>query len=260
MAALLLFRRGRDAGGAVLLTAAVWTKFFPIVLVPLVLLDRMLRRRWRNAVTIGGIVGLLSLALNAPFAIQPTPDGFRLRDTWLYFFRFTRDRTREVSLWNFLDGFGLSTEQINAYSAVLLMVGIGVTMLLMWRASPPGGRAEPDLLLPASLVALGWLFFVNKVYSPQYSLWIAVLLALLGAPSPLAVAFAGVELPFFGASFIALYLHWSLNPALPWFFDQVLLPAMALHQGTVLAVVVWAAARMVRPGGTVRGPLSGSPC
>ena len=257
VAALALFRRDHDKLGAWMLGVAVWTKFFPILIVPLVLLDRALRRRWCDLLVIGAVFGLVSLGLNAPFAIEHAPDtprGFRLRGAWLYFFRYSRERPREVSLWNLLDSFRLTTEQINAYSAALLILGMAGIMLLMWRASIRGTEPRPDLLLPASLAALGWLFFLNKVHSPQYSLWLAVLLALLGAPTALAVAFAAVEVPLFGASFAALFLYWSLNPALPWFFDQVLLPVMVWHEATVLAIVVWAAARIGRPS---RGDLPG---
>ena len=207
--------------------------------------------------------GLVSLGLNAPFAIEHapgTPGGFRLREAWLYFFRYSRGRPREVSLWNLLDPFRLTTEQINAYSAALLILGLVGIMLLMWRASIRGTEPRRDPLLPASLAALGWLFFLNKVHSPQYSLWLAVLLALLGAPTALAVAFAAAELPHFGASFVALFLYWSLNPALPWFFDQVLLPVMVWHEATVLAIVVWAATQIGRPsrGGLHRTKTQGA--
>jgi uncharacterized membrane protein len=252
IAALALFRRDHDALGAGMLGVAVWTKFFPILVVPLVLLERALRRRWRDAGVILAVLGLVSVGMNAPFALEPaadSPSGFRFRESWLYFFRYSRDRPREVSLWNFLDSLGLTTEQINTSSAVLLVLGMIGIMLLMWRTSTRRAALPHDLLLPASLAAIGWLFFINKVYSPQYSLWLAVLMALLGAPSALAVAFASAELPLFGASFIALFLYWSLNPALPWFFDQVLLPVMVWHEATVLAIVIWAARRIGWPKG-----------
>ena len=51
VAALALFRRDHDALGAWMLGVAVWTKFFPVLVVPLVLLDRALRRRWRDPVS-----------------------------------------------------------------------------------------------------------------------------------------------------------------------------------------------------------------
>jgi hypothetical protein len=247
VAALALFRRDRDERGAWVLGAAIWTKFFPILIVPLVLLDRARRRRWRDLLTISAVLSLVSIALNAPFAIEWTTNGPRLREAWLYFFRYSRERPREVSLWNFLDPLRLTTEQLNTYSAALLILGMIAIMILMWRASTGRAASSRDLLLPASLAAIGWLFFINKVYSPQYSLWLVVLMALLGAPSVLAVAFGSAELALFGGSFIALFLYWSLNPALPWFFNQVLLPVMVWHEGTVLAIIFWAAWRIGRP-------------
>lgn len=48
-AALLLFVRGRDACGAVALAAAVWTKFFPVLFLPLLLADRLRGTGWRAA-------------------------------------------------------------------------------------------------------------------------------------------------------------------------------------------------------------------
>lgn len=244
VAALLLFRRDRDGAGALLLAAAVWTKFFPIVLLPIVLLDRVLKRRWRDATRIGAMFGLASMVINAPFAIAFTPDGFAIRDTWLHFFRFNSERRREVNFWNFFDPLGLTLHQINTLSALLLGVGVGAILLLMAWAWRRGVRR--DLLLPASLAAIAWLFFINKVYSPQYSLWIAALLALLAAPPALAVAFGAVDLGYFAASFILLYLSVTQNPATPWFFDQGMLPAMALREVVILLVIGYAGWRMAR--------------
>lgn len=244
VAALLLFHRDRDGWGAVLLAAAVWTKFFPIVLVPLILLDRVLRRRWRDAFTIAGVFGAASLLINAPFALLWDSYGLHLRPAWLHFFTFNQQRPREVNFWNFFDSVGLSLQQINTWSAMLLAGGVGVIMLLMWlgfqRASQPR-----DLVLPAALAAIAWFFFINKVYSPQYSLWLAVLLALLAAPPALAVVFAAVDVMYFAASFIVLYLTTSQNPATNWFHGQVMFQAMAFREAAILALIVWAAWRIV---------------
>lgn len=255
VAALVLLRRDRIGWGALLLAIAVWTKFFPLVLVPLVVLDRLLKRRRRDAAIIGGIVVLASGVINAPFAVQRTPGGLRFRNSWLYFFRFNQQRPREVNLWNLFERFGvrLSTEQINAASAGLLLAGLGATMGLVWYAAASGRGRAGDLVLPASLIAIGWWFFVNKVYSVQYSLWIAVLLALLASPPALAVAFAGIDVAYFAASFIALYLGSAGYPDIEaWMYEQALWPAMVLREGVLLAIVAWAAWRLVRPAGVAR--------
>ena len=261
VAALLLFRRDQDARGALLLTVAVWTKFFPVVLLPLVLLDRALRRHWRGAATIAGVFGLASALLNAPFALERAAAGsprgvagWRLREGWLYFFRFNLERPREVNGWNLLElaGVPLTTPQINRYSALLLAAGIGAIMLAMAIGScrargHVGARAGAwggDRLVAAGLAALGWWLFVNKVYSPQYSLWLLVPLALLAAPPALAISFAGVDLAYFVASFTSIYLRWRGSPATDPFQLLVLLPMTALREGLILAIVVWAVRRV----------------
>lgn len=251
VAALLLFRRDRDGWGALLLATAVWTKFFPIVLVPLVVLDRVLKRRWRDAVLISGVFGVASVLINAPFALEAGPGSLQLRESWRFFFTFNQQRPREVNFWNFFDGLGLTLQQINSLSAVLLAAGVGLIMLLMVYGSWGGDIRARDLLLPASLAAIAWFFFINKVYSPQYSLWLVALLALLAAPPALAVAFAGADLLYFAASFIVLYLSVTQNPATNWFHSQVMWQAMALREMVILALIVYAAWRIVglaRPG------------
>lgn len=247
IAALLLFRRNRDGWGTILLAAAVWTKFFPIVLVPLVVIDRALKQRWRDVLVIGSGFGIASIVMNAPFALALTPEGLRIRSSWLHFFRFNQQRPREVNLWNFFDWLQLSIQQINSLSAMLLALGVGGILLLMsysWLRDP--GRAQ-DLLLPAALAAIGWFFFINKVYSPQYSLWLAVLLALLAGPPTLVVAFAAVDIGYFATSFVLLHLASSQNPLTGWFFSQVMLPSMALREAVILGIIIWALWRIARP-------------
>src|SRR4051812_14222409 len=69
IAALILLRRNRDGWAALVLAGAVWIKLFPIVLLPIALLDRILKRRWRDTAILGGVFALASAAINAPFAL-----------------------------------------------------------------------------------------------------------------------------------------------------------------------------------------------
>jgi uncharacterized membrane protein len=245
--ALLLFQRNRDLWATVLLAAAIWTKFFPIVLLPLLLTERVLKQRWRDATTIVVTFGIASMVMNAPFALAITSEGLLLRSSWLHFFRFNQQRPREVNFWNFFDGLQLSTQEINFFSAVLLALGIGGIMLLLGYSWLRDSKQPRDLLLPAALAAIGWFFFINKVYSPQYSLWLAVLLALLAAPPTLVVAFGAVDIGYFAASFVLLHLSSSQNPLTDWFYRQVMLPSMALREAVILAIIIWAIWRIFRP-------------
>ncbi len=244
VAALVLFQRNRDGWGTLLLTAAVWTKFFPIVLVPLVVFDRVLKRRWRDVFLIGGIFGLGSALINGPVAIVNTPAGWQIRDTWLHFFRFNQERGSEVNFWTFFAGWQLTLQQINTWSALLLVAGLGILIILMAYNRRINGQNR-DVLLPVSLAAIAWFFFINKVYSPQYSLWLAVLLAFLAAPPTLAVIFAAVDLAYFAGSFIVLYLADTQNVASAWFFNQALLPVTVMREAVIFGIVLYACWRII---------------
>jgi hypothetical protein len=257
VAALVLFRYNRDGWGGLLLAIAIWTKFFPIILVPLVVFERVLRRRWQDAATIVGVISVASVIINAPFAIQITPDGVKLREGWLHFFRFNQERPPQhwsANFWEIFERFGIrpSTEQINTYSALLLILGLGVVMLLMYNTWRRGLKQTQDLLLPASLAFIGWFFFINKVYSCQYSFWIAVLLALLAARSAvavgLAVIFGAADFIYCMSIFIEFYLGWSdKNPAAAWAYAQLVWPTTVLREGVILAIIAWAAWQIARP-------------
>src|SRR6202040_3665587 len=90
VAALLLFVRGRELAGGAVLGLATAAKFFPIVVLPVVLALEAAERRWRAA---GGIAGAFvagTVFVNPPFAVDLAPG--RIRASWLYFFRLTDER------------------------------------------------------------------------------------------------------------------------------------------------------------------------
>jgi hypothetical protein len=244
VATLLALRRDRDGLAGLLLAMAVWTKFFPLVILPLAVWDRLLRRRPRDAGRLVGVFSLVSVAVNAPVALVHGPDGWALRAGWLHFFRFNRDRPLELNVWNLLARWGPTTAQINAASALLLVLGLVVLALLLAVVRRRDGARAGDLLLPATLAALGWWFFVNKVYSPQYSLWLIALLALAGVPARLGAAFAGIDVGYYVASFIALRLGLQGRPATGWWLDLVLLPAMVLREAAILVMILWGVRRL----------------
>lgn len=246
--ALILLRRGRDGWAALALALAVWTKLFPIVVLPLAVFDRLLRRRWRDAATLCGVFGLASVAINAPFAVRLTPDGPRLREAWGYFFTFNAARPREVNLWNLIDRFGrrFSTGEINAYSTVLLLAGGLATLLLVWYAARAGDDPARDRFLVGGLTLLGWWLFINKVYSCQYSLWIATLIVLARAPAALVVAFTAADLWYYQARFTEYFLGWSLQAdGAVWVNYEVLWIATAVREAAILAVIGWAGWQLV---------------
>jgi hypothetical protein len=190
--ALVLFQRDRDLPAAAVLALAVSAKVFPIVVLPVVLALRLADRRWRSALWIGAVFTAVTAAVNAPFAI----DSGGLRESWLYFFRFTQSRPPRATIWK-----PLVHDHSNLVTGPLLVAGLAAIAVLAVRARRrPGGT-----LVPASAASLLWVFATAKVYSPQYALFIFAALALDGTALPLVVAFGLVDALVFTTTFGPLY-------------------------------------------------------
>jgi len=164
--ALLLYGRERDRAGTVALVAAVWLKFFPLVFLAPVLLERLRRRRWRAMAEIVSLFAVGSLVVNLPFALLD-PEG------WSFFFRWNRDRPADAGLWLLLPG--LSTADVTSYSALAAATGGAVLLLLALRARQP-------VMLPLAATLLLWWLVVNKMFTNHLAIWVFLALALLGAP------------------------------------------------------------------------------
>jgi hypothetical protein len=107
-----------------------------------------------------------------------------------------------------------------------------------------GRRLDP---LPA-ICALFCVFFIaNKIYSPQYWLWVVALASLAALPGWLASAVSLVALADYAASFTRLHLQadrvWT--QAL-WFDGAVFWPTVSLRYLALAACAAWAFSRAVR--------------
>jgi hypothetical protein len=218
--------------------------FFPLIAVPVVIIWYWRGHRWRELWRFSAAFGTISFLLNGPFAIQYSAGRWHLRDAWLYFFKFNQARVSEGSLWNALaqSGLRLSTNAINQASALLLLVGLAVVVLAIWHA---GNRVAPATLLAlATLGLLSWWFAINKVYSPQYALWLFALLALCGAPVWLGVTFALADLVYFVAVLTVVaqqgWVGWMNAPLLH-------VPILA-REVVMLVLAGWAVVQLIAPG------------
>jgi hypothetical protein len=172
------------------------------------------------------VFAVVTVAVNAPFAIA----SHGLRDSWLYFFRFTVERPPRATIWKPVLGHGadfLATPLIVAGLATILVIAVR-------NRRRPGG-----VLIPASTASLLWVFAMAKVYSPQYALWIFALLAIDGAPLALAAAFAAVDILLFTTTFGPLYPGLPLH-AVQWFAD-------GLRQVATAGLAVWVVRRQLLP-------------
>jgi uncharacterized membrane protein len=182
-------RRGVLAG--VLLGLAVATKFYPVFLLgPLFLLclrAGRLRAFWVTASS----AAVAWLAVNLPVAIA-APAG------WSTFYRFNAARGADWgSIWYFFEtehwpvvgSMPLST--LNAVS--LLLFGMACVLIVVLALSAPRRPRVPQLYL---LVVVAFLLF-NKVWSPQYVIWLVPLVVLARPRLPAYVLWQLAEIAYF---------------------------------------------------------------
>jgi uncharacterized membrane protein len=178
--ALVTFAARRDGWTGLLLGLGASAKFYPaLVLLPLILQalqdrepDRSVRLAWWSAGT--------WVAVNLPFAAIATRNSFTPEadgwNAWLEFFSFNAERPPDFdSLWYIacerLD-VCIATSQVNLGS-FLLFVAIAAGVF-WWKAA-----RQPDFPRWTFAVPLLIAFLVtNKVYSPQYGLWLLPWFAL----------------------------------------------------------------------------------
>ena len=163
ISSIYFFDRKRYGLSAIALAISIATKFFPIVLLIPIGIIFLKRGEIKLAIKYVSQVSLLWVLINAPFAIT-TPSG------WWRFFKLNGARPADLgSLWQCLDIFGIQIGAINFWWIALFIVGaIAISIFLISIPAIPN-LAEISFIFVALFTAL------NKVYSPQYVLWLAPL-------------------------------------------------------------------------------------
>jgi uncharacterized membrane protein len=166
-------RRGVWAG--VLLGLAVATKFYPLVVLGALLLLCLRAGRLREFAKTFAAAALAWLAVNLPVFIVARPG-------WATFYVFSKDRPADWgSVWHMFEYFNLpklgdyQLGVLNEMSAAALVVAVAAIALLALTAPRRPRLPQVCLLLLAAFL------MTNKVWSPQYVIWL-VPLAVLARP------------------------------------------------------------------------------
>jgi hypothetical protein len=171
-AATVCFLRRRDGWAGLLLGAGAAVKIFPALLLVPFVIERGRERDRTGAVRLATFAAGTWLALNLPLAVA-APHG------WWTFFRYNADRPAEYdTVWRALCWAGpcVPTWLVGLLSLAIPIVGTA----LVWRWKT---RREPDTPRWVFAFPLLVLFVLgNKVWSPQYGLWLLPWFALV-APS-----------------------------------------------------------------------------
>ncbi|HTZ08392.1 MAG TPA: glycosyltransferase 87 family protein [Acidimicrobiales bacterium] len=244
------YRHRRYGWAGVLLMAGTCAKFFPVLLLGLCVVGCFADRRdgaaRRGGVRMAATATATALVLNVPFAVLNL-------DAWSHFFRFNAARGGgEGLLYQLHIATSWSIGTFDTVSALLVLAVLGALALWVLRGAP---------VAPAAAAAFTTLMLFNKVFSPQYMLWVLVFGLLAAWPGWTVAAVTVAGLVDFANAMVILHLAGAGSPAAPWYAATAFPMDRALRTVVVacgLGVSLWrgwgdpGAARRRRHRGVVR--------
>lgn len=256
---LLAWARRRPTLAGVLIGLGVAAKLYPaLLLLPLLVLG-VRTGRLAGAVRTAGVAVITWLVINLP-VLMLYPRG------WSEFFRLNSRRTQDMdSLYNVIRSFtgwrgfdpGLGFWQpplvLNGVVAALFLVCcLAITYVAL--TAP----ARPRVAQLAFLVVAAFLL-VNKVWSPQFSLWLVPLAVLALPHRRVLLAWMSIDALVWVPRM--MYLYGEHNKGLPeqWFTATVLLRDLAVVGLVILVIrqIYRPAQDLVRDRGRVDDPGGG---
>jgi hypothetical protein len=188
-------RRHRLSGAAA--AVGTWVKLFPVIVAPMALAalgsrwwragrePRDAARAWWRWLVPFAVV---SLVIAVPFLVVA-------RSNTLWFVRYNSTRPEKDSLWGLLarviGHWAAGSHFADTASLLVVLAAVGFGAWGVWRAALANPARAVALASAIALVA--WMA-VNKVWNPQYLLWVFAAGAIAAAPAPLFVALGAVTL------------------------------------------------------------------
>lgn len=223
---MYFFSRERLVLAGVFIGLATAVKLYPLLILGAMLLLAVRTGRFRPLLKTAGAAGAAWLAVNLPFAVA-NPSG------WAYFFQFSTDRGAGYGspwfaynlLLNRLRGQELGADAVNLLSLGFFAAACVLIALIAFTAPRRPRLAQLAFLAVAAFI------LTNKVYSPQYVVWLIPLLALARPRWRDFLVWQGVE-----------GLHWA---AVWMYLGQVTSAGSSQHNLDMPYYVLAVAAHMV---------------
>ncbi|BDH16335.1 glycosyltransferase family 87 protein [Streptomyces hygroscopicus] len=173
-AGMLMWSRSRPLAAGILVGLATAAKLYPVLLLGPLLVLCWRAGTWRayGRAAVGAAASWL--VVNLPVMITHDAAGFHIREGWAKFYTFSQERPIDFgSIWLLISQrTGNPLENANTYATLLMIVGCGAIGLLALYAPRRPRFAQLAFLVVALFI------LTNKVYSPQYVLWLTPLAAL----------------------------------------------------------------------------------
>lgn len=239
VAAVLSARRGEDVRATALAALGGAAKLFPLLLLPLLGLGALFRRGRAIGANVSRAALLVAVALAAWGAVN-LPVAAASFTNWSEFYAFSSQRSgTAASVWELATTFGWYPTDIparNAHALIAFALGAAGIVLVGWRRH----AAHPWVLFTP---VLAWFLLTNKVWSPQFDLWLWPMLVLTGTRSrPLALFLLGDLLAYFAEFWLFAGLEGAWPSA-----SQVDVATAAAVRGAAVLWIIWAAVRDPAP-------------
>jgi uncharacterized membrane protein len=233
-------RKDDPIGAGVALGLGTAAKLFPALLLPLLLLTHLRRRRVADFMVTGAAAVTAWIVVNLPVAVIAT-------ERWAEFYTFSQERIGTfAATWTVLQDLGLlttSVEQRNLYGTLAFALGAAVIVGASWRR-----HSGYEWVLITPLVA--WFLLTNKVWSPQFDLWLIPLLVLTVRRMWPVAAFAISDILVYWLEFWWLARRADYTPS----GSYEALAAAAALRAIVLLVIIVLAVRDQRPAWMTPAP------
>ncbi|MGW2859856.1 glycosyltransferase family 87 protein [Streptomyces sp. NPDC001205] len=168
-AAMLMWSRGRTLAFGILIGLATAAKLYPVLLLGPLLVLCWRAGKWRE-------FGAAALGAAGAWLVVNLPVMMLAPEGWKKFYTFSQERSVDFgSFWLIISqrtGKGLNTDMVNTLAALLMVLACaGIAVLTLTAPRRPRFAQLAFLVVAAFIIT-------NKVYSPQYVLWLIPLAAL----------------------------------------------------------------------------------
>jgi len=201
IAAVVWFGERRYGLSGASAAAGTFFKLFPVVVAPMAL-SALGSRWWRSTARPGRAVdespgrpaapgrdlarwlipfAVVSVVVAVPFLVLAPSNT-------LWFVRFNSLRMQKDSVWEALNIFGPSgsgNQNVNTASLVVVMAAMAYGAWMVWRT--PSARQFRSVTVATAMAMFVWMA-VNKIWNPQYVLWVFAAGALAAVPARFGVA------------------------------------------------------------------------
>ncbi|MEH3045640.1 hypothetical protein [Sphingomonas adhaesiva] len=239
VAAMLAARRGDGVRATALAALGGAAKLFPVLMLPLLGLGALFapgqgaRRRITGAATLVVVAVVAWGAVNLPVAAVAF-------ENWREFYAFSSERPgTAASVWELMAQFGWWVTDLptrNLWSFLLFAAGAATIVAVGWRRH----AAHPWLLFTP---VLAWFLLTNKVWSPQFDLWLWPMLVLTGTRMRPMIVFLLGDVAAYFAEF---WMFAGMEGASPSATNADLLAA-AIVRGVAMLWLIHAAIRDPAP-------------